>query len=199
MTLSTAPGLLVARIDDAGQCQTSLDRNASTLRATGSVFKIWVLAGLAQAIAQGVTAPDTLVELVAAHIAPSGTINSEPLGTDFSVFDLAVAMLGISDNTATDLLHEHVGRLAIDQAITDAGVDDPTALQPLLKINEQFHLFHWFDLATSQAYVDGSEAFQLQFANGTLASKGPLKTYPYFHVGLLTDGSWRASPRDICE
>lgn len=199
-TLSTEPGLLVARIDAFDQCVPIEARAASTTRATGSIFKLWVLAGLAEAIAQGATAPDDPVALVASEIAPSGTINSEPLGTIFPVFDLATLMMGISDNSATDLLHEHVGRPLLDQAIAESGVDDPTVLQPLLGISEQFHLFRSFPLPEAESYVDGSEAFQADFLDDEIVPLGPVGNGPhaYFNVSLLTDGSWHASPDDIC-
>ena len=48
-TLSSDASLLVARIDGSGQCQPLVARNASTPRATASIFKLWVLAALAQA------------------------------------------------------------------------------------------------------------------------------------------------------
>ncbi|MBB5206836.1 serine hydrolase [Chiayiivirga flava] len=200
MTLSAAPGLLIARIDDAGQCQPIVERDPATPRATGSIFKLWVMAGVARAIADGIAAPEDLVALVAEHLARGGVINDEPLGTQFSVFDLAVLMLGISDNTATDLLHDLVGRVALDQAVVDTGVADPSVLQPLLSINQQFHLFYSFPLAVAQDYVDGSEADQLQFLADEIEPLGPLGNgpFPYFNVSLLAGGSWSASPYDVC-
>lgn len=199
-TLSTEPSLLVARIDAFDQCVTLEARAAATTRATASIFKIWVLAGLAEAIAQGTMAPEDPLALVAGEIAPGGTINSEPLGTLFSVFDLATLMMGISDNTATDLLHEHVGRTLIDQVIAASGVTDPTVLQPLLGISEQFHLFRSFPLAEAEAYVAGDETFQHGFLEDEIVPLGPVGNgpYPFFNVPLLTDGSWHASPDDIC-
>ena len=198
-TLSTEPSLLVARIDAFDQCVPVEARAASTTRATASIFKLWVLAGLAEAIAQNTTAPEDPIALVASEIAPAGTINSEPLGTIFTVFDLATLMMGISDNTATDLLHEHVGRPLIDQVIAESGVDDPTVLQPLLGISEQFHLFRSFPLAEAEAYVDGSEAAQVAFLNDEIVPLGPVGNgpHPYFNVSLLTDGSWHASPNEM--
>lgn len=198
-TLAPRTSLLAARIGGDGTCTALQQRDAGVLRATGSIFKTWVLGGVAEAIAADTLAPDDAVPLVASELAQGGTINSEPLGTQFSVFDLAQLMMGISDNTATDLLHEQVGRAVLDDAIEDSGVADPHVLQPLLGISEQFHLFYSFPLADSQSYVGGSEAFQRSFLADRIEPLGPLgNTRPYFHTGLLTSGSWRASPNDIC-
>jgi hypothetical protein len=199
VTLSTAPALLVGRVNANGTCTSIESRNAATLRATGSVFKMWVLGGTARAVADGTLSSSTPVPLVASEFAQGGTLNVEPLNTPFPVRDLATLMMGISDNTATDLLHERVGRPLIDQVIGDYGVADPNVLRPLLGISEQFHLFRSFDLATSNSYVNGTESFQQQFLTNQIIPLGPnLGTGAFFHTSLLTDGSWRATPLDIC-
>jgi hypothetical protein len=198
MTLSSQSSLLAARIDADGQCQTIQGRNEETLRATASIFKIWVLAGVARATSRGLIGPQQGVALVADDIAPAGVINAEPLGTVLSVLDLARLMLGISDNTATDHLHTLVGRSLVDEEVAASGVAMPAVLQPLLNINEQFHVFRTLDLSDATAYVTGSESYQYDYLP-TLEALGPLTSTPNFWVDLLVDGTWRASPRDICQ
>jgi hypothetical protein len=199
-TLSEAPALLVARIEPDGQCSALVDRNADQLRATASVFKIWVLGGVGRALAEGLATAGESIAMVASELAPGGTINSEPLGTVFSLADLAILMMGISDNTATDLLHERIGREAIGEVIRDFDVALPEVLTPLLGISEQFHLLYSFSLEVAQAYVDGSEAFQQQFLEEQIEPLGSLvgDPLPFFNESLLTSGTWRASPADIC-
>jgi hypothetical protein len=197
-TLSSAPSLLVGRIGSNGQCTAIAERNATVARATGSVFKMWVLGGVAQSIVNGTLSSTDTLPLVASELAQGGTINNEPLGTLFSVRDLATLMMGISDNTATDLLHQRVGRPLLNQIVADFGMAQPTLLTPLLGISEQFHLFYSFALATSLSYVDGTEAFQAQFLTNSIEPLGPNNGGPFFHPSLLTDGSWRATPYDVC-
>jgi len=174
--------------------------HASQLRATASIFKIWVLGGVARAVAEGTLATEDLIAMVASELAPGGTINVEPPGTLFSVADLATLMMGISDNTATDLLHEQVGRTLIGELINDYDVAQPEILTPLLGISEQFHLLSSFPLDVSQAYVNGTEAYQQQFLEEEIEPLGSLvgDPMPYFHESLLTSGTWRASPMDVC-
>ena len=199
-TLSSAPALLVGRIGTTGQCSTIAELNSTQLAATASIFKLWVLGGVARAIENGTVAPEDLIPLQASQLGPGGTINIEPLGTLFSVLDMATLMIGISDNTATDHMHHLVGRALIGQVIDSYGLAQPNVLKPLLDISEQFHLFFSFPLATSLAYVNGTEAYQQQFIDNNIVPLGPYVsgTGAYSNMQLLTSGSWRASPMDIC-
>ena len=198
-TLAADTGLLIAYIDDNNQCQPILDRNASTLRATGSIFKAWVLGGLADALDASSVTLNQSVNLVSSERVFGGSlINREPDGTAFPLQDLGILMMGISDNTATDLVHEVVGRSVIDTYINGSGVDDADVLSPILSVNEQFHLFFSFNEATSLQYVNGTENFQQQFIQNSIVPLGPVSSFPFNNVSLLTDGSWRASPMDIC-
>src|SRR5690606_11636989 len=122
-TLSAAPALLVGRIDRAsGQCSQLAAIEADALRATGSVFKTWLLGGVAVEVARGALATDDPVPLQAASLAPGGAINGEPPGTPFPLSDMAALMMGISDNTATDHLLAHAGRDAADAFVDASGV-----------------------------------------------------------------------------
>ncbi len=198
-TLAADTGLLIAYIDENNQCQAIIDRNSDALLATGSIFKAWVLGGVAEAIEAGSVMLDQMVNLVSSERVFGGSvINREPDGTAFPLLDLAILMMGISDNTATDLVHETVGRGVIDAYIDDSGVNDTNVLKPLLSVNEQFHLFFSFDLANALQYVNGSEAFQQQFIDNTIVPLGPVSSFPFNNESLLTAGSWRATAMDIC-
>ncbi len=198
-TLSTTPALLVGRINrNTGQCSETIGRNADSPRATASIFKTWVLGGVGQAIVAGAVAASDPVPLVASELAQGGAINVEPLGTPFPVRDLATLMMGISDNTATDLLHELVGRELIGQVVDAFGVAQPDLLKPMLGISEQFHLFRSFPLAESLTYVNGTQAFKNQFLQERIVPLGPNNGGAFNNTTLYTDGSWRASPFDIC-
>ncbi len=197
-TLSTSPGLLVGRINSAGVCSEIIGRNSASPRATASIFKLWILGGLGRAIALGAVTSADLVPMVASEIAPGGIINSEPLNTPFPVRDLARLMIGISDNTATDLMHQLLGRPLLDQIIVDYGVAQPDLLRPLLGISEQFHLFTSFNLSTALTYVNGTLAFRYQFLQNQIEPLGPNTGGPFANTTLYTDGSWRANSMDVC-
>jgi len=189
----------VAQIDDNGICQPIAERSSSQLRATASIFKIWVLAAAAEAWRLGDIELDQLITLVSSELALGGSINSEPLGTQFTLLEIATLMLGISDNTATDLLHETVGRDLINQVIHGLNLINPEALTPLLSINEQFHLFFSFNLTEALSYVNGTEAFQENFLTTEIEPLGPVTSYPFNNDSILVSGSWQASPLDVCQ
>jgi hypothetical protein len=198
-TLSPSPALLVGRIGRDGHCTAIVDRHADELRATASIFKLWVLGGAASGIADGAFDESTPITLDASAVVPGSDYGSEPLGTVAPLLDIATLMIGISDNTATDLTHHFVGRPRIDAFIDRSGVAEPTVLKPLLDITEQFQLFQSFPLDVALTYVNGTEAFQQQFIDEQIDPLGPLPGGSYNNVELFTSGSWRASPDDICE
>lgn len=201
LTLGTENGLFVGFIDNNGVCQSIIERNGSTPRALGSIFKMWVLGGIANDIEGNIINRTDSIPLVASERAAGGSINNVPLGTNFTTQEMATLMMGISDNTATDHLHELVGRELIGNIVQLYGVADPDLLLPFLNISEQFHVFSRFDLPTANSYVFGNEAFQEQFLMNNIIPEGasfPI-SFPFFHEPLLTDGTWQASPVDICQ
>lgn len=198
VTLSDTPALLVGRIGSSGQCTAVVDRNANALRATGSIFKTWVLGALGRAVAEGALDPETTIPLVASRLALGGTINPEPLGTLFPLKDMAELMMGISDNTATDHLHALVGRDTIEQTVDAFAFSQPNVLKPFLNISEQFSLYFSFPLATAMNYVNGTEAYQRQFLQNQIAPITPVMGGSYANYQIFLSGTWRATPMDIC-
>ncbi|GAA4811326.1 hypothetical protein GCM10011365_18410 [Marinicella pacifica] len=199
-TLAADVGLLVAYVDHNNQCQPIYQSNSGTLKATGSIFKTWVLGGLADAVENNVITPYQNVTYDAGQwVNGGGVVNNEPAGTVFTAQDLAVLMLGVSDNTATEILHDVVGRSVIDAYIDSSGVMDATVLKPILSINEQFHLFFSIDPTTATNFINDTESNQLNFINTQLEPLGAVTSYPYQNDFLMTSGSWRASPMDVCQ
>ena len=200
MTLGSNNGLYVGHIDNQQQCQPLLQRNSTQALALGSVFKTWILGAVAKDIADGLLNRNDPVTLVAAQRAAGASINNEPLGTVFTVQEMATLMMGVSDNTATDHLHELVGREAAGAMLSQYGVADVDRLLPFLNISEQFHVFTRFDLGTAQSYVNGTEAFQQSFLASDIIPQGPSFpiNFPFFHEQLLTSGTWIATAADIC-
>ncbi|MBY6203328.1 serine hydrolase [Halomonas denitrificans] len=200
MTFHPENGLFVGYVDLAGRCQPIEVRDPDVARGLGSIFKTWVLGAVAADIADGIVDRSDPIPLVADERAAGGTINSEPLGTVFDVQDMGTLMMGISDNTATDHLHELTGRIRAGEIVQQYGIADPDELLPFLNISEQFHVFTRFDLPTAESYVDGTEAFQDNFLSTMIEPEGPSfpVSFPFFHESLLTSGTWRATASDIC-
>ncbi|MEN1727066.1 MAG: serine hydrolase [Pseudomonadota bacterium] len=199
-TLAASNSLFVGRINSDGQCESVISRSPDTARALGSIFKMWVIGTVGEHLNLGLSLPEDTINLVASELAAGGIINNEPLGTPFTVRDMAVMMMADSDNTSTDHLHELVGRSAIEQVVADYGIVETEQLLPFLNISEQFHVFSRFDLPTALSYVNGDLPFREQFLTNQIVPLGPSfpQSFPFFHESLLSTGTWSASATDIC-
>ncbi len=128
--LEAFDGELAYLVTQNGQTVNAL--GADRALAVGSAFKLGVLAALADRIAHEDASWDTVVPLAATQIsAPSGMLQSFPIGSPFTLNTLAALMISISDNTATDVLLDYVGR---DAAAAQLG------LNVVLKTRELFLL-----------------------------------------------------------
>ena len=200
LTMSSQPALLIGRISAGDQCVVIEGRNETEARATASIFKIWVLGGVAEMVESGAAAIEQIVLRTDAEEAPGGPVAAEPDNTPFTVLTLAQLMLGDSDNTATDLLHELVGRNAMNAIPAAFGHAQPGLLTPFLNISETFHLLATLSFAEANDYLGSDEATQADFVTNTLE---PLGSFAANGGGsnnaeLATTVSWRASPLDIC-
>ena len=193
--------LLVAQVNSAGQCVPLLERNATTLRAVGSVFKIYSLAAVASAINDGEVTLNQNLPLDSNFFAPANNILSEPPGTPLSVFDHARLMIGRSDNTATDHIHSVAGREQLDQAVLTLGHTTPDILTPLLSVNQRFSLFQVLTPTEAAIYLNASEAEQQVILQDQIEPIGSLVNNPaanLFNADILVNGTWQASPIDLC-
>src|SRR5690625_1204423 len=123
----------------------------------GSTFKLYVLGAVQQAVLDGEIAWDDTVTLTADSRVPT-SLDTDQLddGTEVSVADAARSMIAVSDNTATDLLIDLVGRNAVENAVADMGHADPAQMQPMLKTGELFQL-GWTDPALRDTWAAGDE------------------------------------------
>ena len=198
--MSENSSLLIARIDNNNACVPIFSRNQDISRAIASVFKIWVLGAVALAVEDGsIASVSNTLPLIADDISPVGaTINEEPLGTQFSITDLAALMMGVSDNTATDHLFNFVGRPANEEILDDFNFSNTSVIEPFLTTNEAFHLFFTRPLSEALSYASGSETFQRNYLNNTLDPLGPVTTIPFSNRETLLTTTWQANTMDIC-
>lgn len=125
--------------------------------AIGSAFKLYVLGALAAAIKAGDATWDSTVEVTEdIKSLPSGVTQNELDGKELPVLELATRMISISDNTATDMLIQHLGRSACEAQLTALGNSDPERTMPMLKTREMFilKLGDHMELATKFAAGD---------------------------------------------
>ena len=204
--------LLLARVDGAGpaaRCVPEATYEADVLRPVGSVFKVYVLGAVVQAVADGRLAwTDTLTLTEDLRSLPSGRLQDEPAGTEVSVLEAAEAMIAISDNTAADMLIDAVGRDAVEAAVARMGHGEPEVLAPFLTTREMFVLaFTSPALRQAWAEVTGDDplssdpqvserqrAVLADVAGQEPALDQTLLAVPAWPLGL----DWFATAEDVC-
>ena len=193
------PHLLVADVSN-GSCRPLHRIDADTPVPFGSVLKLYVLDALARDVAAGKVRWDQPLTITSRlKSVPSGVLQYEPDGTRITVREAAARMISISDNTATDLLINLVGRAAVEASLADAGMADPTRDRPFLTTREAFVLAveRWPSLA--RRYLAADEAGRRTLVK--TADQLPLPTVSAMRALGKRGGTspdWVASSSDIC-
>jgi hypothetical protein len=103
----------------------------------GSAFKLYVLGAVADAVAAGDLAwTDQVVITDELKSVPSGILQDQDDGSTTTVQEAAELMISISDNTATDLLINLLGRERVEQAQAIYGHSQPELNIPFLTTRE---------------------------------------------------------------
>jgi len=100
-----------------------IDLDADAPVALASVVKIVVAVAFARAVTAGVIDPRERVRVPAAlQIGGTGTAGCDD-PVEMSLRDLALFMMSMSDNAATDVIYERVGNSAIEGVLADLGLE----------------------------------------------------------------------------
>ncbi|MEE6281556.1 Cpe/LpqF family protein [Georgenia sp. MJ170] len=195
--LPAETSVLVAEVDD-GTCRPLLARDADVVRPIGSIVKLYVLDAVRYAVADGELGwQDTLTLTDDLRSLPSGTLQDEPTGTEVTVEDAAAALIAISDNTATDLLIDAVGRPAVLAAAERLGHHDPDLLTPLITTREMFQLgFTERELRRRWAAADDAERQAL--LDGLPGGDVVIDQARAADVVWDDDLDWFATAEDLC-
>jgi beta-lactamase class A len=180
--------LLVADVGN-GSCRPVHSIDPATAAPIGAAFKLYVLDALGQAVASGTIRWNQPLTITAGlKSLPAGELQDEPDGTRISVLDTAAAMMSLSDNTATDMLINLVGRSAVETALTTTGMASPARDLPLLTTREIFvlKLRQWPALATR--YISADEPTRRALLASTV-DRAPLPA-------VAAAAAW-TTPRDI--
>ncbi|MBD8504919.1 serine hydrolase [Hoyosella sp. G463] len=194
---------LAARMDADGSCASVHERAATETVPIASVFKLFVLDAVARALGEGTISPDTTVTVRDATKSwPTGVLQDEADGTAVTVTEATELMMALSDNTATDLLIDLVGRDAVEQSFASI-TGDPESNAPLLNTREMFLLkaVDYPVLADEYSGLDSATA-KRDFIEGTLASTGlpPVSEASGWTAPRHVDEiEWFASLSEVCE
>ncbi|KQU28187.1 MULTISPECIES: serine hydrolase [unclassified Rhodococcus (in: high G+C Gram-positive bacteria)] len=138
--LGARTSYVASRVTD-GTCTPVHSLNADDSLPLASVAKLYVLGAVARAVDNGTLSWDEQLTVTDARkSAPSGQLQFAPEGTPVTVREATDAMIAISDNTATDLLMDRIGRDAVESEVTIMGAANPAALTPFPTTREFFVL-----------------------------------------------------------
>lgn len=190
--------LLAARVGDDDTCEPITEIDSAEPRPMASIFKLYVLGAVARAVDTGQARWDDQLTITAdTRSLPSGELQNEPDGAQVSVAQAAAGMIAISDNTASDLLTDLVGRDAVETAMAQMGHADPARNVPFVTTRD-FFTIGWGpdDLRDDWQAADADERRDLLGAlpDGTLTVSARDVDDPAWTFGV----DWFGSARDIC-
>ncbi|TMM49880.1 serine hydrolase [Qipengyuania marisflavi] len=164
--------------------------------AIGSTFKLYVLAALARGVDEGRLSWDQTIALEAKSL-PGGIMQNWPDGAPVTLHTAATLMISISDNTATDLLIDAIGRDVVAAELQASGHSDPNLALPFLKTLEMFALK---TIGPGAAYAKANEALQAamlsELAANTLDTQAILEKFSAEKPVLIDTVEWFASMDD---
>ncbi|NCT91042.1 serine hydrolase [Cellulomonas sp. APG4] len=165
----------------------------------GSIAKLWVLGAVVDAIAAGTLAwEDEVTVTDALRSLPSGELQDAEAGTTLTVREAAQKMIEISDNTATDLLIDAVGREAVERAMVDMGHADPGINIPFASTRELFHL-GWGDPTLRERWSGADEAGRRALLAELPPGPPEIDPAAMSLVAAWPDGvDWFATAADVC-
>ncbi|CAQ01014.1 conserved hypothetical protein [Clavibacter sepedonicus] len=171
---------------------------ATEARPIGSIFKLYVLGALVQAVEEdriGWDDPLTVTDDV--RSLPSGELQDAPTGTVVSVREAAGKMISISDNTATDMVIRAVGRERVEAALADLGHSDPPRNVPLPTTRDLFRVGWQDDGALRAEWADGDATERRALLDALPGGLIDVHVTAVTDV-VWTDGvDWFATPDDI--
>ena len=167
--------------------------------ALGSAFKLVILAELIREVEAGQRRWTDEVTLDGTE-RPAGGYNQMPAGTKVSIRELARQMISVSDNSATDVLLDTLGRERVEAIQATIGIADPARNRPFLSTMEMFKLKGVGGGALGTRYLAAPVAGRRALLSGEVAHT------PGSAIGaLFADGKpvriaqieWFASPADL--
>ena len=195
-----APGtsLLAARVGPDGTCTPVHTIDAGTPRPLGSMFKLFVLGAVANAIKDHQVSWDEELTVTAAiKVGSSEALQDVAPGTKLTVEQVALKMIEVSDNTAADMLINLVGRTAVEAQVSQwsshASLD-----MPFLTVAELFTLkYHDFP-AMVDHYLALTPAQRAAYLTTTVDKVPARAEQPALRPRDISSIEWFASAQDLC-
>jgi beta-lactamase class A len=179
-----------------GRCNRVAGTNTDLSLPLASIFKLYVLYAVADAVKAGTVSWDDQLTVTDKGKAVGSSMDL-PVGAHISVHTAAEKMIATSDNMATDMLIEKVGPQAVDDALVNTGHHDPAAMTPFPTMYELFTVA-WGRPDLREQWKRGTpqdRAELLKRANSATYQPDPFRA----HVPASGSGAeWYGSAEDIC-
>jgi beta-lactamase class A len=179
-----------------GRCDRLAGTNTDLSLPLASIFKLYVLYAVSDAIKAGTVSWDDQLTVTDKGKAVGSSMDL-PVGAHISVRTAAEKMIATSDNMATDMLIEKVGPQAVDDALVHTGHHDPAAMTPFPTMYELFTVA-WGRPDLREQWKQGTpqdRAALLQKANSATYQPDPFRAHvPASEIGA----EWYGSAEDIC-
>ncbi|VBA61816.1 hypothetical protein LAUMK41_05198 [Mycobacterium attenuatum] len=186
----------VAKVTN-GNCDPVAGVNTRESLPLASIFKLYVLHALADAVKDGTVSWDEMLTVTVKSKAVGSSGLELPPGAHVSVRTAAEKMIATSDNMATDLLIERLGTHAIEEALATAGHHDPASMTPFPTMYELFSV-GWGQPDLRDQWMHASQQVRaelLQQADAKPYQPDPTRA----HTPASTYGAeWYGSAEDIC-
>jgi hypothetical protein len=198
--VAPASGMLLAEVTD-GDCRPHTELRADERLPIGSAFKLYVLGAVAEEVAAGrlrwdqpVVIRDELDSL------PAGITQDEAAGSTVALEELALRMISMSDNTATDHLLHLVGRQKVEDVQSRMGHDDPTLNVPMLSTKDLFVLKFGLSAEERAGYLASSPEERRAHLDVEASGRSvsDLDVSGYTEPVEPDTIEWFASPTELC-
>ena len=187
----------VSKVSD-GRCARVAGTDADRSMPLASIFKLYVLLAVAEAVNDGALDWDERLTITEANKAVgSAGFNDLRPGATVSVKDAAQQMISASDNMATDMLMGRLGPGALQRALVTAGHHDPSSMTPFPSTYELFAI-GWGKPDVREEWKTATPAHRAEMLAHTRAvpyEPDPmLNRTPASPYGI----EWYGTPMDIC-
>lgn len=167
--------------------------NENEIFAIGSAFKLYILAYLAENEKKW---DKIIYKDQQKNSIPPGTLLNYPQSAPFTVFTAAYHMISESDNTATDILIDYIGREKLEKYIKDK--NSAYALNiPFLKTSEIFKIKTNSSIA--EKYIKMSAEQKREMLDSVEKQELDLLKIDLSTPLYINNIEWFASPSDMCK
>jgi beta-lactamase class A len=185
----------IAKVND-GQCDRVAGANTEQPLPLASIFKLYVLYAVADAVKAGTVSWDDQLTVTQKGKAVGSGMDL-PVGAHISVRTAAEKMIATSDNMATDMLIGKVGTQAVEGALAKTGHHDPAAMTPFPTMYELFSIA-WGEPDLRGQWKRATPQTREQLlaqANSRAYQPDPMRAHvPASGYGV----EWFGSAEDIC-